>query len=370
MARAIPFDSPLRLAVVGLGQISELVIPPYASHSGVEIVGLCDVDSARLERWAPVAPGALCTTRLDELLDLEADVVAVLVPTPAHARVATTVLEAGFHVEIQKPLARDMVGADQMLAAARASGATLSVLEDYLCYPPLVRLRDIVASGEVGDPVGLHMKIVATGRGGWEVPAKSFEWQFEQAKDGRGMLVFDHGWHQIAVAMWLFGPVRRVFGWLGETEIVPGIVMDAPSTLVWEHENGVRAVLEISFAIDTYFHSSHYTGDERVEVTGTRGFVRCNRISACGIQEPSVVVYRDGETRSLHAVADRPTDAFAALAQNSVDFFTGQAGTPTISGEQARDVLEVLLAGIESARLGAPVDLPEAPLSTRHRPGQ
>ena len=350
--------APVRMAVVGLGQISELVLPPYSRHPDVEIVGLCDVDPDRLTRWAPTAPEAHCTTRLDELLGIDADLVAVLVPTPAHADVATRILEAGRHVEIQKPLARDMAGAERMLDAARASGAMLSVLEDYLCYPPLLQLRDIVASGEIGDPMGLHMKIVATGRGGWEVPAKSFEWQFEQMRDGRGMLVFDHGWHQLAIAMWLFGPVRRIFGWLGETEVVPGIVMDAPSTLVWEHENGVRAVLEISFAIDTYFRSSHYTGDERVEVTGKRGFARCNRISAFGIQEPSVVVYRDGETRSLHALKDNPTDAFEAMAQNTVDYFTGRAITTTMSGARARQVLEVLLAGIESARSQAPITLP------------
>ena len=110
--------------------------------------------------------------------------------------------------------------------------AWLRVLEDYLFYPPLVAIREALVSGEIGDPAGLHMKIVATGRGGWDVPMSSYEWQFEQARDGRGMLVFDHGWHQLAVATWLLGPVRRIFGWVGATEIVPGIVMDAPSTLV------------------------------------------------------------------------------------------------------------------------------------------
>ena len=128
------------------------------------------------------------------------------------------------------------------------------------------------------------------------------------------MLVFDHGWHQLAIAIWLFGPVRKVFGWLGATEVAPGISMDAPSTLVWEHHNGVRAVLDINLAVDTYFRSSHYSCDERVEVTGSRGYARCNRISSFGVQEPSVVVYRDGEIRSFHALADLPPDAFAAMA--------------------------------------------------------
>ncbi len=208
MPTPLPLPSPIRTAVVGLGQIAELVIPAYAARADVEIVGVCDVNEDRVARWAPDVPGALHTTDLDTLLGVHPDLVEVLVPTPAHADVVCPILDAGFHVEVQKPLARDMEGADRMLAAARRSGAELGVLEDYLCFPPLVKLHQIVSSGEIGTPVGLHMKIVATGRGGWEVPIESYRWQFEQARDGRGMLVFDHGWHQLAIAIWLFGPVE------------------------------------------------------------------------------------------------------------------------------------------------------------------
>ena len=358
---ALPLPSPLRVAVVGLGQIAELVIPAYAAQADVEIVGLCDPNEDRLARWARDVPGALPTTDLDMMLKTGPDLVEVLVPTPSHADVVCPILDAGFHVEVQKPLARDMEGADRMLASARRSGALLGVLEDYLCFAPLVKLHEIVTSGEIGTPVGLHMKIVGTGSGGWAVPIESYRWQFEQARDGRGMLVFDHGWHQLAIAIWLFGPVKRIFGWLGATEVAPGISLDAPSTLVWEHHNGVRAVLEISLAADTYFRSSHYSCDERVEVTGSRGYARCNRISSFGVQEPSVVVYRDGEIRSFHALADLPPDAFDAMAQRSVGYFTGRSLTPVMSGDTARHVLAALLAGIESAERAMPVEVIDLP---------
>ncbi|HLH29525.1 MAG TPA: Gfo/Idh/MocA family oxidoreductase, partial [Acidimicrobiales bacterium] len=264
MPTSLPLGGPVRLAVVGLGQISELMLPAYARNDGVEVVGLQDPKAARVERWRREFPEAVCSTDLQDVLAAEPDVVDVLVPTPLHAEVACRILSAGFHVQVQKPIARDLEGADRMRSTADASGATLNVLEDYLCYPPLVRLRELLFEGEIGTPVGCHLKIVATGRGGWEVSPESYEWQFRQALDGRGMLVFDHGWHQLAVATWLFGPVRRIFGWIGATEIVPEIVMDAPSTLVWEHESGVRSVLDITFAVDTYFRSTHYGGDERV----------------------------------------------------------------------------------------------------------
>jgi predicted dehydrogenase len=354
----LPITGPVRIAVVGLGQISELMLPAYAAHDGVEIVGLCDRNPARVERWAGAFPGAVCSTDLDAVLAASPDVVDVLVPTPVHAEVVTAVAGRGFHVQVQKPISRDLEGADRMIAAVQRAGATLNVLEDYRCYPPMVTLGELVRNGEIGEPVGCHMKIVATGLGGWEVLPESYEWQFQQALDGRGMLVFDHGWHQLALSMWLFGPVRRVYAWIGRTEVVPDvIVMDAPTTLVWEHESGVRTVVDITFAVDMFFHSSHYGGDERVEVTGSKGFVRCNRISAYGVQEPAVVLYRDGEVRGFHALDDRPPDAFAAMVDRSVAFYQGREPEPLMDGSAARAILAVLLAALESNRLGRAVDL-------------
>jgi predicted dehydrogenase len=357
MPTPLPITGPLRLAVVGLGQIAELVLPTYLERDDVSIVGLCDRDPERLDRWAAACPGALATTDLATLLAVDADVVDVLVPTPHHADVVCAALDAGHHVQVQKPLARDLEGADRMLAARRAAGATLRVLEDYLFFPPLEKMKELLDAGEVGEPLSVHMKIVATGRGGWELTRESLEWQFEQSRDGRGMLVFDHGWHQLAVATWLFGPIRRVFAWLGSTEIMPGIAMDAPSTLVWEHDNGVRAVLDITFAIDMYFRSSHYTGDERIEVTGTRGSVRTNRVSAQGIQEPAVVMYRDGETRAFHDLDDRPPDAFRASTAHALAFYRGEVAEPVMGPDVSRQVLCALVAALDSHRLGHVVDV-------------
>ena len=359
MATALPITGrPIRLAVVGLGTVAELGLPPYIGRDDMIVVALCDRDPARLERWGAVWPDAERFTELDEMLGVEADVFDVLVPTPLHGDVVSRVLDAGYHVQVQKPLAHDLEAADRMLAAARASGAMLRVMEDYIFFPPIAKLAEIVRAGEIGDPAGIHMKIVATGRGGWDVPDTSWRWQFEQAQRGRGMLVFDHGWHQFAVAMWLLGPIRRVFGWVGATEVAPGVSMDAPSTFVWEHTNGVRGVLDITLALDQYFRSDYYTGDERIEVTGTSGYVRCNRISAFGVQEPSVEVYKDGEIRSYHALPDTLPAGFMASTDAGLAYLRGETSDLTMSGDESRAVLEVLLAAVESGRIGVPVDVP------------
>lgn len=351
-------DRPVRIAAVGLGQIAELMFPPYLAHPDVEIVAVCDRDPSRLERWAPELGGALTTTELDDVLRSDADVIDVLVPTPFHADVAVQALEAGFHVQLQKPIARSLEESERIVATARRTAAMLRVLEDYTFYPPLVQLRDVVRSGEIGSPVGLSMKIVNTGRGGWDVLPTSWEWQFEQTRDGRGMLVFDHGWHQLAVAVWLFGPIRRIFGWIGSTELAPGYALDAPATLAWEHHDGLRGVLDLSLAPDMYFRSDYYTCDERVEVTGSHGAVRCNRISSFGRQEPSVEVYREGEIRSYHALPDGGDAGFVASTQHLVDLFRGRTELPEMDGDTAHAVLTALLTALESSARGVPLDVP------------
>jgi predicted dehydrogenase len=351
-------DRPVRVAAVGLGQIAELVLPPYLAHPDVEVVAVCDRDETRLDRWRPeLGPACLTTTELDDVLSSDADVVDVLVPTPYHATVATRVLEAGFHLQLQKPIARSLEETEAIVTAARATGALLRVLEDYTFYPPLVRLREVVRSGAIGEPVGLAMKIVNTGRGGWDVLPQSWEWQFEQTRDGRGMLVFDHGWHQLAVAVWLFGPITRVFGWIGSTELAPGFSLDAPATIVWEHHDGLRGVLDLTLAPDMYFRSDYYSCDERVEVTGFRGAVRCNRISSTGRQEPAVEVYTEGEVREYHALPDSGDAGFVASTQHLVDLCRGTETEPNMSGDTALEVMRALLAALESSRRGVPVDL-------------
>ena len=94
-------------------------------------------------------------------------------------------------------------------------------MENYLFYEPLQKLKAAVECGDIGDVSSYHMKMVGSGLGGWDVPISSWLWQWEQMKRGRGILVFDDGWHKLATAIWLFGPVREVRAWIGNTAVGP-----------------------------------------------------------------------------------------------------------------------------------------------------
>lgn len=349
-----PYDRPVRAAFVGLGRIYDLNARAYFANPDVEVVALVDPsEERRVQRQADWA-GAETFSSVADLAasGLAVDAVEALLPIPLHVDGVIELLGHGWHVNLQKPLCNDLAEAQRMLDAARDNDRVLRVMENYLFYEPLRKLKEVVESGEIGEVSGYHMKMVASGRGGWDVPMSSYQYQFEQMKIGRGILVFDDGWHKLATARWLFGPIKEVRAWIGATEVVPGVAIDAPTSITWEHANGIRGVWDITLAPDLYLRSDYYTNDERWEVTGRKGYARVNRCTGRGIQQPSLEVYCDGEMRSSHALDDDWASSFRDSGRHWLRWLHSGDGPLQWSGEEAVDVLRFALAAYASSEAG------------------
>jgi predicted dehydrogenase len=350
----VPYDRPVRAAFIGLGRIYDLNVRGYLGNPDVEVVALVDPSQERRAQRQADWPGARTFASAAELASsgIEVDVAEVLLPIPLHADGVVEMLGFGWHVNLQKPMCNDLVDAQRMLDAATANDRILRVMENYLFYEPLRKLKAAAESGEIGEICGYHVKMVGTGRGGWDVPWSSFEWQMEQMKQGRGILVFDDGWHKLSTALWLFGPVREVRAWIGNLAVGPGVDLDAPSTIMWEHDNGVRGVWDITLAMDMYLRSDYYTNDERWEITGSTGFARVNRCTGRGIQQPSLEVYADGEMRGYHALDDDWASSFRDSGRHWLRWLHTGVGPLLWSGEEAVDVLRFALAAYASSASG------------------
>ncbi len=349
-----PYDRQIRAAFVGLGRIYDLNMRAYVDNPDVEVVALVDPDEERRAQRQSDWPQAQTFGSAAELAKsgLEVDAVEALLPIPLHVEGVVELLGYGWHVNLQKPMCNDLASARKLLEAARTNDRILRVMENYIFYEPLRKLKETVESGELGEVSGYHMKMVGSGRGGWDVPASSWDWQFQQMQRGRGILVFDDGWHKFATAIWLFGPIKEVRAWLGSTEVFPNIEIDAPSTIVWEHQNGIRGVWDITLAPDMYLRSDYYTNDERWEVTGRRGYARVNRCTGRGIQQPSLEIYGDGEMRSYHALDDDWASSFRDSGRHWLSWLRNGEGPLLWSGDEAVNVLRFALAAYASSDAG------------------
>ena len=354
-----PIDGPVRVAIVGLGRIYDLNVLAFFDNEDVHVVAIVDPSPDRRAQRQHDWPEARAFATIDDLIasGLVIDADEVLLPIALHEHGVMACLAQGWHVNLQKPFAVDVASARRMTAAAIENGCQLRVMENYLFYEPLRKLKEVVDSGELGPVSGYHLKMVASGRGGWEVPGDTYDWQFELARQGRGILLFDDGWHKLSTALWLFGPIKQVRAWIGSTEIIEGLEMDAPTTVVWEHASGIRGVWDVTLAVDMHLRSDYYTNDERWEVTGRRGFARVNRCTARGIQQPSLEVYVDGEMRSFHALDDDWASSFRDSGRHWLRCLGAGTGPLQWDSEQATEVLRVALAAYESsARGGIGVD--------------
>ncbi len=118
-------SAPLRVATIGVGHLGKHHARLLSGLEGVSFVAAVDLVAER----AGAAVGATGAEALTDFHSLfgRVDAVTIAVPTIDHLRVATAFLERGVHVLVEKPMAATLAEADAMLAAARASGATLAV---------------------------------------------------------------------------------------------------------------------------------------------------------------------------------------------------------------------------------------------------
>jgi predicted dehydrogenase len=116
---------PLRVAVVGVGHLGQHHARILAAMDGVTLVGVAD---ARAEQAKAVAERCGCRAFGDyqDLFD-KIDAVSIAVPTALHREVAGAFLERGVPAMVEKPLAPEISQAEELVALARQSGATLQV---------------------------------------------------------------------------------------------------------------------------------------------------------------------------------------------------------------------------------------------------
>lgn len=144
--------SRVSVGVVGLGYWGPNLARNFAALADCELAWCCDADAERRERFAGQFPATRFTDELDELLgDPSLDAVVLATPVPTHGSLAVTVLEAGKHCFVEKPLAQSVAQAELALAAARANDRLLMVGHLLEYHPGVVALGALIDAGELGD---------------------------------------------------------------------------------------------------------------------------------------------------------------------------------------------------------------------------
>jgi predicted dehydrogenase len=129
----------IKTAVIGVGHLGQAHARVMASLEQVELVAVCDINEIR-GREIGERHATRFVSDYRELLD-QVEAVSVATPTVNHCEVSCAFLEAGVHVLVEKPIARSLDEADQMIRAAESKGLVLQTGHIERFNPAFVALR-------------------------------------------------------------------------------------------------------------------------------------------------------------------------------------------------------------------------------------
>ncbi len=345
------------MGIVGTGNIADLNVAGYLDHPRSEVVAVCDPreDKARAKaaKWGVDRVYA----RLGDLLaDDDVDAVEILTPTHLHAEHVLAAVAAGKHVSCQKPIANTVKDARRMAEAAQQARVVLRVSECFVHYPPLVKAKEIVASGAIGAPTMIRIKTVV-GDTDSEFQAgldgDGYMWRFDEHSPGGHL--FDDMVHKYAMALWLLDQdVRNV-----QAVVRRGpVFFEAPTAAIFEYEReSLLGTMEVAYAPRMRIRSRYYGADEFFEVQGTDGLVWVTRATGEMLDLAPVIVYHaDGSTTTYPNVDADWLTGFRNSSHHFVDALLDGDGAPDMTPDLATKTLQLCFATYQASIERRPVD--------------
>ncbi len=261
--------TPIRWGVIGVGDIvRKRVAPALRESPDSELVAISRARGDLCESLAKEIGARKWHRHWQALVD-DAEIDAVYVATPPHVHAEQTIAAAGHgkHVLCEKPMAMNVAECERMIAACRATGVTLGVAYYRRFYPVVARVRAILASGDIGQPVWAQMNAFERFNPEPDHPRR---WLLNRAIAGGGPMM-DFGCHRIEVLLHLFGEVQR------STSLVANVafereVEDTAALLLQFRGGGPCASIVVTHAAAERQDTLH--------VFGTRGSLQCDDLNS------------------------------------------------------------------------------------------
>ena len=320
----------MRIGLVGAGFMGGVHLNSYANIPEVEVVGVADASRESAVAGAGLV-GARPYVSYDELVAAEdVDVVDVCLPTAFHKDLALKAAGEGKHVILEKPIARTIEDAGEILDAFSGGGPRLFVGHVVRFFPEYVGIKDKIEAGELGT-----IGVVRTSRRspfltGWN------DWYADWRVSG-GVLV-DLLIHDFDFLRWTLGNIERVY---------------ARGVQGREYNRLDYALVTLRFEGGTIAHVEGHWGypgpfNYSIEVAGSRAILTTNSTEPAALD----LIGSGDEAPDL---SSGKSPYVRELAHFVRCISTG--GDSVVRPEDAYEALRISLAATESIVKGTPVTL-------------
>lgn len=330
---------PSRVVVCGLGNWGKNHARHF--HELGALGGICDARPEVLKQYASVYRDAVMYGSFDQALKDDAVHALVLaVPTPQHYAFARRALEAGKHVFVEKPLALSVREAEHLCRIADKKHVRLMVGHLLLYHPALLKLKEVIDAGELGDLFYLYTQRLNLG---------------QVRKDENAM--WSLAPHDISVLLHLFGPKPKSVSAHGSSYIQRARGIEDVIFMNVTYADGRSAHIHLSWLDPHKVRKITLVGSEKMVVFDDMEQVDKLRMYDKGVDVPksmndsklaSSMILRVGEVRTLFVPNVEPLKAECHHFLECIE----KGLTPRSDGWNGVAVLRILEAATRSLKSG------------------
>ena len=192
------------VAILGCGLIGQKRSKALAD---AELVVCADIDEKKAQTLASDFPKCDATADwLSAIQREDVDIVVVATTNDALVRTSLAAVKAGKHVLVEKPAARNVAELDRLIETVKEKNVQVRVGFNHRYHPALLKARELVDAGELGDLMFVRGRYGHGGRKGYDR-----EWRASPSLSGGGELI-DQGVHMIDLARWFLGDFTDIQG--------------------------------------------------------------------------------------------------------------------------------------------------------------
>lgn len=324
----------MRIGIVGMGFMGTTHLAGWQA-TPVKEVGVYS------QKYREALPSTVKQYDTLEALLENVDVVDVCTPTHTHHEIVLQAAAAGKHILCEKPLARTVQQAQEMIAACEAANVTLLVGHVVRFFPEYATARQTVVSGEIGD-----VAVIRLTRASFK-PGAPDSWFHDPAKSGGMML--DLMIHDFDYARWVGGDVERVFA-KNTLHRFPDADGDY-SVVMLRHKNGALSNIEGGWAYPKPMFRT------ALEIAGSQGLIE----HPYGSSIPLGVHLKKPDTDSPDIAVPLSPLAEDPYVTEIKHFYRvlAEGAAPRVTAHDGLEALKIAIAAMQSAETGKPVRIEE-----------
>jgi myo-inositol 2-dehydrogenase / D-chiro-inositol 1-dehydrogenase len=333
------------VGIIGSGFIAQAHAQSLSESTSASLRAVASKSREHVEAFASKWAVPSADTDYRRLLERDdVDLVIVCVPNYLHRDVVVDAAAAGKHVVCEKPLARTLHEADEMIEACRQAGVKLMYAEELCFAPKYVRAKQLADEGALGDLFVVHQSEQHSG--------PHADWFWDEKLSGGGVLM-DMGCHGIEFARWVYGKpaVASVSAELGTFVHQGRTTAEDHAIVTIRFEGGQLGVIEVSWGKPGGM-------DDRAELLGTRGVTYADLLHGSALTTYSDVGYGYAVEKSPSTTGwtftmydelwnygfPQELEHFVRCVRDDLD--------PLETGEDGKAVLEIIYGAYRAARSG------------------